>query len=139
MMDFRKLLGQMTTTLDAFSEGKYDSRVEDPGDDQDAQVFNAIVGRIQDRVLRQASRNHALSVVMNQMQNGIIAVDGNLKVILVTPVAKKLLGIIGNPEGRLVSEASKDVRLDDGTTKIDNLDAQEYSTEEFMRDILERT
>ena len=107
------LLGQMTSTLDAFSEGKYDSRIEGQTDDQDVQMFNAIVGRIQDRVLRQASRNHALSVVMNQMQNGIIAVDGNLKVILVTPIAKKLLGIIGNPEGRLVSEASKDVRLDD--------------------------
>ena len=108
-----QLVAQMTATLDAFSEGKYDSRIEGQTDDQDVQMFNAIVGRIQDRVLRQASRNHALSVVMNQMQNGIIAVDGNLKVILVTPIAKKLLGIIGNPEGRLVSEASKDVRLDD--------------------------
>ena len=108
-----ELLTQITATLDAFSEGKYDSRIEGMGDDQDVQVFNAIVGRIQDRVLRQASRNHALSVVMNQMQNGIIAVDGNLKVMLVTPVAKKLLGIIGNTEGRFVSEASKDVRLDD--------------------------
>lgn len=37
--------------------------------------------------------------------------------------------------GRHVTE---DVRLDDGTTNIDSLDAQEYSTEEFMRDILER-
>ena len=108
-----ELLTQITATLDAFSEGKYDSRIEGMGDDQDVQMFNAIVGRIQDRVLRQASRNHALSVVMNQMQNGIIAVDGNLKVMLVTPVAKKLLGIIGNTEGRFVSEASKDVRLDD--------------------------
>ena len=35
--------------------------------------------------------------------------------------------------------STEDVRLDDGTTNIDNLDAQEYSTEEFMRDILERT
>ena len=108
-----ELLTQITATLDAFSEGKFDSRIEGMGEDQDVQVFNAIVGRIQDRVLRQASRNHALSVVMNQMQNGIIAVDGNLKVMLVTPVAKKLLGIIGNTEGRFVSEASKDVRLDD--------------------------
>ena len=34
--------------------------------------------------------------------------------------------------------STEDVRLDDGTTNIDNLDAQEYSTEEFMKDILER-
>ena len=31
-----------------------------------------------------------------------------------------------------------DVRLDDGTTNIDNLDAQEYSTEPFMRDMMQR-
>lgn len=31
-----------------------------------------------------------------------------------------------------------DVRLDDGTTNIDNLDAQEYSTEPFMQDMMER-
>ena len=31
-----------------------------------------------------------------------------------------------------------DVRLDDGTTNIDNLDAQEYSTEPYMTDMIER-
>ena len=31
-----------------------------------------------------------------------------------------------------------DVRLDDGTTNIDNLDAQEYSTEPYMNDMIER-
>lgn len=33
---------------------------------------------------------------------------------------------------------TKDVRLDDGSTNIDNLDAQEYSTEPYMSDIMER-
>ncbi len=64
-------------------------------------------------MFRQASRNHALNVVMNQMQNGILAVDENLNVILVTPVAKKLLGIVGMPEGKPIGEASRDVKLDD--------------------------
>lgn len=32
---------------------------------------------------------------------------------------------------------TQDVRLDDGTTNIDNLDAQEYSTEPYMSDLLE--
>jgi hypothetical protein len=31
-----------------------------------------------------------------------------------------------------------DVRLDDGSTNIDNLDAQEYSTESFMKEFLAR-
>lgn len=33
-------------------------------------------------------------------------------------------------------ELTADVRLDDGTTNIDNLDAQEYSTERYMKDIM---
>ena len=99
--------------LDAMAEGKFDARIEPlNGKTQEVEVYNAIIGRVQDRVLKQTSRNHAISVVMNQMQNGIIAVDENLKVILVTPVAKKLLGIIGTPEGKLISEASQNVRLD---------------------------
>lgn len=32
---------------------------------------------------------------------------------------------------------TQDVRLDDGTTNIDNLDAQEYSTEPYMNDLIE--
>lgn len=34
--------------------------------------------------------------------------------------------------------ATADVRLDDGSTNIDNLDALEYSTEPYMRDMMER-
>jgi PBSX family phage terminase large subunit len=33
---------------------------------------------------------------------------------------------------------TEDIRLDDGTTNIDNLDAQEYSTETYMNDIIPR-
>ena len=109
-----KLVASVMQSLDDFSEGRFDSRVAPlTGKQKDVAVYNSVMGRIQDRVLKQASRNHALNVVMNQMQNGIIAVDESLNVILITPVAKKLLGIIGNPEGRQVSDTSKDVRLDD--------------------------
>ena len=38
-------------------------------------------------------------------------------------------------DGRTITA---DVRLDDGTTNIDNLDAQEYSTEPYMREMMER-
>ena len=100
--------------LDDFADGRFDARVESiTGREEDAEIYNAVIGRIADRVHRQSSRNNAISIVMNQMQSGIIAVDQNLKVILVTPVAKTLLGIIGTPEGKYISEASRDVSLDD--------------------------
>jgi signal transduction histidine kinase len=82
-------------TLDEFSEGKFDARIAPVTGESARQTaeYNAVIARIQDRIFSQRSRNHALSVVMSQMQNGIIAVDQDLKVILVTPVAKKLLGM----------------------------------------------
>ena len=74
--------------------------------------FNEIIGRIQDGCFRQKTRNQALSTVLNGMQNGILAVDKDLNVILVTPSAKQLLRIVGSPEGMPIQAASKDVKLD---------------------------
>ncbi len=109
-----KRIGQIMLALDRFSDGNFDSRIEFfPEKDMQTAEYNAIISRIQDRIFRQTNRNHVLSMVMSQMQNGIIAVDQNLKVIYITSVAKKLLGITGNPEYKSISEASKDVKLDD--------------------------
>ena len=109
-----RLVNRVMNTLDQFSDGNFDARIEPlPGKDETVAEYNAIIARIQNRIFQQRNRNHALSVVMMQMQNGVIAVDQDLRVILVTPVAKKLLGIVGNPEGLPVSEASKDVKLDE--------------------------
>ena len=109
-----KFLDSVMQTLDRFSEGNFDARIEGRfQSNPEVQEYNAIIARIQDRVFKQRSRNHVLSTVMSQMQNGIIAVDEQLRVIFVTSVAKKLLGITGNAEGLLIGEASKDVKLDE--------------------------
>lgn len=109
-----RLVNRVMRALDEFSDGKFDTRIEPlPGYDDTVAEYNAIIARIQSRIFQQRSHNHALSVVMTQMQNGIIAVDQDMRVILVTPVAKKLLGMVGNPEGLLVNDTSKDVRLED--------------------------
>ncbi len=109
-----KMVEQVMAALDRFSDGNFDARIERfPETDPKAAEYNAIIARIQDRIFRQKSRNHVLSTVMSQMQNGIIAVDQNLNVIFINSVAKKLLGIVGNPAYRNVNEVSKDVKLDD--------------------------
>lgn len=107
-------LESVLSVLSDFSEGKFDSRISAKGDSigQTAR-FNEIMGRIQDRVFRQKTRNQALSTVMNHMQNGILAVDDQLNVILVTPAAKQLLGIVGSPEGHPIQQVSRDVKLDE--------------------------
>ena len=109
-----RLVNSVLRVLEDFSEGQFDSRITgEPGNSlQQVARFNEVIGRIQDRVFRQKTRNQALSTVLNRMQNGILAVDQDLNVILVTPSAKQLLGIVGSPEGMPVQVASKDVKLD---------------------------
>ena len=108
---------QIMEVLENFSEGDYDARVNpQKGDPQEvveeAKAINALLERLQERTFRQRTRDHALNVVMNQMQNGILVVDAELKILLATPVARKLLGIPPHSEGTPVSEASKDVSLE---------------------------
>ena len=109
---------RVMNALDRFSDGNFDARIEGfPETDSESADYNAIINRIQDRIFKQKNRNHVLSQVMSQMQNGIIAVDENLRVIFITPVAKKLLGIVGNPENQFVNDTSNDVKLDEVFTE----------------------
>ena len=113
-----KMVKEVMAALDSFSDGNFDARVEGfREEDPNAAEYNAIITRIQDRIFKQKDRNHVLSSVMSQMQNGIIAVDQNMNVIYITPVAKKLLGIVGNPEYKNINEVSRDVKLDEVFTE----------------------
>ena len=114
MRQREKFLDSVMRALNRFSEGNFEARIEPFSDgNNETGAYNAIIARIQERVFKQRDRNNVISNVMSQMQNGIIAVDADLRVIFVTSVAKKLLGIVGNAEGMLIHEASKDVRLDE--------------------------
>ncbi|NLD58701.1 MAG: PAS domain-containing protein [Clostridiales bacterium] len=109
----RSAMRQVISVLEDFAEGRYDARVthQRGSDREEVDELNGVIERIQERVFRQRSRDHALSVVMNQMQSGIIVVDARLHILLATPVARKLLGIAPNSEGVAVADASKDVNL----------------------------
>ena len=107
----RKVLSVLTS----FSEGRFDARITGVAGDSVEQtaLFNEVLSRIQDSVYKNKARNQALSTVMNYMQNGILAVDEKLNLILVTPSAKKLLGITGAIDDPVpISQASRDVKLD---------------------------
>lgn len=110
----RSISHQITDILSEFSEGRYDARIQAQRGDlrEEVEQLNSVLEQIEQRVFKQRSRDHALSVVMNQMQSGIIVVDARLHILLVTPMARKLLGVAPNSEGVAIAEASKDVNLD---------------------------
>ena len=111
----RSVIRQVTDVLTDFSDGRYDARVQQQhGNDlrEETERINDVIEQIEQRVFRQRSRDHAISVIMNQMQSGIIVVDARMHILLVTPVARKLTGIAPNSEGVAVSEACKNVSLE---------------------------
>ena len=110
----RSVIRQINDVLVDFAEGRYDARVQLQRGDlrEEIEQLNASIEHIEKRVFRQRSRDHAISVIMNQMQSGIIVVDARLHILLATPVARKLLGIAPNSEGVAIADASKDVNLD---------------------------
>ena len=77
-----------------------------------AQTINSYAERIQKQVGRQSARNQAISAVMNQMQNGILAVNADLNVMLMTPVARQLFGVHEPPEGKAVADICPDANLE---------------------------
>ena len=100
--------------LEAFSEGRFDERVTAVHGLSviRAGKINQYANRIEQQIARRNSRNQALSVVMNEMQNGLLAVNAEHKVILMTPVARKLLGVHDQVEGTDVSALNRDVNLE---------------------------
>ena len=107
------LLRKTSGVMEAFSEGRFDARITGMGKRPGALVnlLNERADRIQERLFQQKGRNEALSAVINCMQTGILAVDQQMKVMLITPMAKQLLGFVGNAEGVPVQQFA-DVHLE---------------------------
>ena len=99
--------------MESFAEGQFSARIPlERGEPKDYVArINSVAGRIEDQLLRNQRNSQVFSAVVNQMPNGILAVDRNLNVTFVTSCAKQMLGIAGSPEGAPVDMASKDVSL----------------------------
>ena len=110
-----QLIASIRSVLFGFAEGRFDERVAFKGNAKYAHWVNEVneaARRIEERLLHQNRRTQAMSAVMNQSQSGMIAVDDQMRIILITSRAKQLLGIKGNCDGVPLAEASKDVNLE---------------------------
>ena len=112
MRNTRIMMRETANLMNAFAEGNYDSRLNLPIQ-QYALVgeINDAAERIQEGIKKQNRRNLALAQVISSIQSGLIAVDANMNVILLTPMGKTLLNVRGAFEGLPLDEVSKDVNL----------------------------
>lgn len=115
MAPAEQLIAGIRGVLFGFAEGRFDERVTFKGNSRYAHWANEVneaARRIEERLLHQNRRTQAMSAVMNQSQSGMIAVDDQMNIILITSLAKQLLGIKGNCDGIPLAGASKDVNLE---------------------------
>ena len=103
-------VSRMLTDL---AEGNFESRLTLRGESNPfVETINESAARIQDQFKRQNRRNLALAQVISSIQSGLIAVDANMRVLLLTPAGKALLDVKGAFEGLNLSEVSKHVNLE---------------------------
>ncbi len=134
-----RMLGNTAKQLhDGFKQlenGDFSARLTSQYSDPDGLIsgFNEMADQIERKWKSVRRRNHAMNMVTNTMQNGILAVDSDLHIVLINPAAKQMLGIVGSAEGMSISEASHDVRLNPVFTEAM---AQEGV---YTRDVVART
>ena len=58
-----------------------------------SQTLSSMTRRIENTILELQDRNARVDTIINSMGNGLVAVDRNMQVILVNPVAKRLFGV----------------------------------------------
>ena len=108
-----QLVESVRSVMFAFAEGRFDERVAlKPHYGERANEINEAARRIEELMMRQNRRTRAMTAVLNQSQNGMLAVDDKMHITLVTATAKQLLGMASNCDGVALDEATRDVDLE---------------------------
>lgn len=101
-------LQQMNRAALEVAGGNYCQQVEVTSSDEVGQLalaFNYMSATLQQTVDALSQEKNKLENIMLSMNEGVIAIDGDMNVILVNPQAKRLLGLPGaDPEGMKVGQ-----------------------------------
>lgn len=68
--------------------------------------------RLKETIDELKRRSVELESIINSMNNGLIAVDGRLRVVRMNQAARKMLGVTGPVEGKMLLEASGNAKLE---------------------------
>lgn len=108
-----QLVESVRSIMFAFAEGRFDERVAlKPHYGTRAMEINEAARRIEETITRQNRRTRAMTAVLNQSQNGMLAVDDQMNITLVTATAKQMLGMKNNCDGVALDAATHDLDLE---------------------------
>ena len=108
---------EISTAAQAIIDGDYavNTRIESYAELQQLlKTLRSMNTRLQDTVLKLQHKSAELESIIGHMVNGLIAVDGQLRVVQMNSAAKHMLGVTGNVEAKPVLEATGNSRLEAG-------------------------
>ena len=108
---------EISTAAQAIIDGNYSvsTRIESYAELQQLlKTLRSMNTRLQDTVLKLQHKSAELESIIGHMVNGLIAVDGQLRVVQMNSAAKHMLGVTGNVEAKPVLEATGNSRLEAG-------------------------
>lgn len=110
-------INEISTAAQAIIDGNYNVSTRIGAYAELSQLLHTLRSmntRLQDTVEKLQHKSVELESVIDHMINGLIAVDGQLRVVQMNNAAKHMLGVTGSVEGKPVLEATGNSRLEAG-------------------------
>jgi two-component system phosphate regulon sensor histidine kinase PhoR len=98
------------------ADGNFDSRVKISSSDEIGQLarnFNNMADRLQTTFEDSIDKRNKLEAILKSMDNGVIAVDMNYRIIMINPYAERIFGIHKNIIGEELLDGIRDFELED--------------------------
>ena len=101
-----KPLKELEQTTSKIASGEIGQRVNIKSMDEFALVgksFNHMADRLEESISESLDKQNKLEAILKSMDSGVIAVDSELKVLIINPYAKKIFGVRGDIIGKRFS------------------------------------
>ncbi|WP_427338513.1 two-component system histidine kinase PnpS [Caloranaerobacter sp. DY30410] len=123
-----KPIKELTIATRKISSGNFGELVKVRSEDEIgllADNFNKMSLKLRDTINELLDKNTKLKAILSSMINGVIALDNNKRIILVNPMAEKMLGIKeADVRNKYVLEVLKDLNLEENIYELLNTNIQ---------------
>lgn len=111
-----KPINEMTLISSQIANGSYDKRIHVYSSDEIGEMsksFNNMAEKLEITINDLSDKKNKLEAILKSMQNGVIAVNGIGRIILVNPAALSMFGLDGGVIGKHILEVFKNYELED--------------------------
>ncbi|MDT8718145.1 HAMP domain-containing protein [Clostridium sp. 19966] len=100
------------------TKGEMDRRVRVTSKDEIGQLgttFNFMADKLQSTLKDSIEKQNKLEAILKSMDNGVVAIDRNNKIIMINPYAKKIFGIDSNKDiiGKKLMDGIRDFEIEE--------------------------